>query len=57
MRTDDVLGQKDRAQPPPKALMEAARSHLTYSRLANLTQTTKITKLDSKIGFQFGHRF
>ena len=45
MRTDDVLGQKERAQPPPKALMEAARSHLTNSRLTNLKKTTKNTKL------------
>ena len=41
MRTDDVLGQKERAQRPPKALMEAARSHLTYSRLTNRNKKTK----------------
>ena len=45
MRTDDVVGQKDRAQPPPKALMEAARSHLTYSRLANRKKKQKNIKL------------
>ena len=48
MRTDDVLGQKERAQPPPKALVEAAMIGAIIYNYTKREKNAKHIKLAKK---------